>query len=181
MVSQLPISSWLVWQEIVNFLSLSTSFLQVLLVPGQSGVNGPNATPLRSMARSSDFATASMLLRLLPAMVIQMRRLLAQSLPIQVALLFKAESIPFQGSTVCGKSGENGPTATSLARVPESSDTELARLPCSEATTVLATQLRRLHALMLAAAQALCRASEPWSLLINHLAETPPVQVGFNP
>ena len=42
---------------------------------------------------------------------------------------------------------------------------------------VLATQLRLLHALILAAAQALCRASEPWSLLINHLAKTPLVQV----
>ena len=46
---------------------------------------------------------------------------------------------------------------------------------------MLATQLRRLHALLLAAAPALCRASEPWSLLINHqLAKTPPVQVNLN-
>ena len=121
-----------------------------------------------------------MLLRLLPVLATQLKRLLAQSLPIQVDLIFKAESILFQGLTALGKSGENGPTATSLARVPESSDTELARLPCSEATTVLATQLRRLRALMLAAAQALCRASEPWSLLINHLAKTLSVQVIFD-
>ena len=80
-----------------------------------------------------------------------------------------------------GKNGENGPTATPLAHVPENSATELARLPCLEATTALATQLRRLHALMLAAAQALCRASEPWSLLINHLVKTSPIQVGFDP
>ena len=85
-----------------------------------------------------------------------------------------------QGLTASGKNGETGPTAISLARVPENSATELARLPCSEATTALAPQLRRLHALMLAAAQALCRASEPWSLLINHLVKTAPVQVGFN-
>ena len=67
-----------------------------------------------------------------------------------------------QGLTVSGKSGANGPTATPLALVPENSATEPARLPCSEATTVLATQLRRLHALIPA---------------INHLAKTPPVQV----
>ena len=79
-----------------------------------------------------------------------------------------------------GKSGANGPTATPLARVPENFATEPARLPCSEATTVLATQLRRLHALILDAAQALCRASEPWSLLINHLVKTPPVQVNLD-
>ena len=80
-----------------------------------------------------------------------------------------------------GKNGANGPTATPLARVLRNSDTEPApRLPCSEATTVLATQLRRLHALILAAAQALCRASEPWSLLIIHPAKTPPVQVTFD-
>ena len=60
-----------------------------------------------------------------------------------------------------GKNGANGPTATPLARVPEKSEPEPARLPCLEATTVLATQLRRLHALILAAARALCRASEP--------------------
>ena len=81
-----------------------------------------------------------------------------------------------------GKNGANGPTATPLARVLRNSDTEPApRLPCSEATTVLATQLRRLHALLiLAAAQALCPASEPWSLLINRLAKTSPVQVSYN-
>ena len=78
-----------------------------------------------------------------------------------------------------GKNGGNGHPATLL--VPENPEPELARLPCSEETTVLATQLRRLHALMLGAAQALCRASEPQSLLINHLVKTPPAQVGFNP
>ena len=78
-----------------------------------------------------------------------------------------------------GKNGGNGHPATPL--VPENPEPELARLPCSEATTVLATQLGRLHALILAAAQALCRASEPWTLLINHLVKTPPVQVGLNP
>ena len=46
-----------------------------------------------------------------------------------------------------GKSGANGPTATPLARVLEKSELELARLPCSKATTVSATQLRRLRAL----------------------------------
>ena len=86
-----------------------------------------------------------------------------------------------QGLTASGKNGANGPTATPLARVPEKSEPEPARLPCSEATTVLAIQLRRLRALRLAAAQALCRASEPWTLLINHLVKTPPVQVGFDP
>ena len=80
-----------------------------------------------------------------------------------------------QGLTVSGKNGANGPTATPLARVPENSATEPARLPCLEATTALATQLRRLHALMLDAAQALCRASEPR----NPFAKTPPVQVDF--
>ena len=86
-----------------------------------------------------------------------------------------------QGLTASGKNGETGPTATPLAPVQENPEPEPVRLPCSEATTVLATQLRRLHALMLAAAQALCRASEPWSLLINHLVKTAPVQVGFDP
>ena len=74
-----------------------------------------------------------------------------------------------------GKNGVNGPTATPLARVPENSATELARLPCSEATTASVTQLRRLRALRLAAAQALCRASEPRS----PFAKTPAVQVDF--
>ena len=81
---------------------------------------------------------------------------------------------------VSGKNGASGPTATPLAPVAENPELELARLPCLEATTVLATQLRRLHALILAAAQALCRASEPWSLLIIHPAKTPPVQVTFD-
>ena len=83
---------------------------------------------------------------------------------------------------VIGKNGASGPIATPLAPVAENSDTELARLPPLEATTVLATQLRRLHALILeVAAQALCPASEPRSLLINHLAKTSPVQVNFYP
>ena len=74
-----------------------------------------------------------------------------------------------------GKSGASGPTATPLAPVAENPEHEPTRLPCSEATTVLATQLRRLHALTLGAAQALCRASEPWTLFIIHRAKTPPV------
>ena len=74
-----------------------------------------------------------------------------------------------------GKNGGNGPTATPLAPVARKSEPELARLPCSEATTVLATQLRRLRALRLDAAQALCPASEPRS----PFAKTPPVQVDF--
>ena len=77
---------------------------------------------------------------------------------------------------VSGKNGASGPTATPLAPVAENPELELARLPCSEETTVLATQLRRLLALMkVAAAQALCPASEPWSLLISHLVKTPSV------
>ena len=76
---------------------LSSSFLQVLLVPGQSGANGWGVTPLLRMARSSDFATATMLLRQLPVMATRLKRLPAQSLPIQVALTFKAESISFPG------------------------------------------------------------------------------------
>ena len=58
------------------------SFLQ-LLVCGQSGANGPSATHLGSMARSSDSVTA--LLQLMPAMAIQLKRLLAQ-----VVQLFRA-------------------------------------------------------------------------------------------
>ena len=73
-----------------------------------------------------------------------------------------------------GKNGVSGLTATPLARVLRNSVLENVQLPCSEATTVLATLLRRLHAL-LAAAQALCRASEHQ----NPLAKTPPVQVDF--
>ena len=57
----------------------------MLLVPGQIGAYGPSATPLGPMARSSDSATATMRLRLLPAMAIQLKWLLAQSLPTQVA------------------------------------------------------------------------------------------------
>ena len=76
---------------------------------------------------------------------------------------------------VIGKNGASGPIATPLAPVAENSDTELARLPPLEAKTVLATQLRQLHALILAAAPALCRASEPWTLFIIHRAKTPPV------
>ena len=76
---------------------------------------------------------------------------------------------------VIGKNGASGPIATPLAPVAENSDTELARLPPLEAKTVLATQLRRLHALTLGAAQALCRASELQNRLISHLVKTPPV------
>ena len=80
-----------------------------------------------------------------------------------------------------GKNGASGPAATPLAPVAGNPELEPALLPCSEATTVLATQLRRLHALLiLAAAQALCPASEPWNHLINRLVKTPPVQVGYN-
>ena len=82
--------------------------------------------------------------------------------------------------TVNGKNGVNGPTATPLAPAPENPELEPALVPCLEATTVLATQLRRLLALMkVAAAQALCPASEPWSLLIIQHAKTSPVQVHF--
>ena len=92
----------------------------------------------------------------------------------------KHVSIPLKVLTVSGVIGLSGPTATPLACAAEKSAPDLARLPCSEATTALATQLRRLHALMLAAAQAMCHASEPWSLLINHLAKTTSVQVNFD-
>ena len=54
--------------------------MQVLLAPGQSGANGLTATPLCSMARSSDSATATMLLRPLPVMATQLRQLHAWSL-----------------------------------------------------------------------------------------------------
>ena len=98
--------------------------------------------------------------------------------PLQVASCSLANPpIPLQS----GKNGANGPNATPLASVAENFATEPAQLPCSEATTALATKLRRLPALRLDAAQALCRASEPWTLLINHLVKTPPVQVGFDP
>ena len=89
-------------------------------------------------------------------------------------------SIPIQGLTESGKYGESGPTAIPPAHVAKDSDTEPAQLPRLEETTALATQLRRLHAL-LAAAQALCLASEPQNRLINHLAKTSPVQVGLDP
>ena len=78
-----------------------------------------------------------------------------------------------QGLTASGKNGANGPTATFLAPVPENSAIEPAPLPCSEATTALATQLRRLPARTLVAAQTLFRASEPQSLFVK----TSPVQV----
>ena len=89
--------------------------------------------------------------------------------------------IYIKGLTVSGKNGANGITATPLARVPEKSELEPARLPRSEATTALATQLRLLLALILDAAQTLCRASEPWTLLINHIAKMSSVQVHSNP
>ena len=69
-------------------------FLQVLLLPGQSGANGLSATPLGSTARSSGLASVPMLPRLLPVMATQLRRLhahqspqinrFAKMLPIQV-------------------------------------------------------------------------------------------------
>ena len=55
------------------------------LVIGRSGENGPSATPLGPMARSSDLATATTLLRLLPAMATQ--RPLAQSLQVAFSKL----------------------------------------------------------------------------------------------
>ena len=102
------------------------SCLQFLVI-GRSGANGPIATPLCPMARSSDPATATMLPRLMPAMAIQMKRLLAQSLPIQVAysklnsflLARLPRNFKFPLSTsflqvllVPGQSGGNGPSAT---------------------------------------------------------------------
>ena len=74
-----------------------------------------------------------------------------------------------QELTAPGKNGANGPIATPHARVPENSATEPVQLPCSEAATVLATQLRRRHVLRL-----------DWSLLINHLVKTPPIQVNLD-
>ena len=54
-------------------------------------------------------------------------------------------SIPIKVLMESGKNGVSGLTATPLARVLKNSATEHAQLPCLEATTVLATQLRRLH------------------------------------
>ena len=82
---------------------------------------------------------------------------------------------------VSGKNGGSGPTATLLAHVATKCELENAGIPCSEAGSALATQLRRLYAPMLVVAQALCPASEPWSLLIHRLAKTPPVQVNLDP
>ena len=48
-----------------------------------------------------------------------------------------------------GKNGVSGLTATPLARVLRNSVLENVQLPCSEATTVLATKLRRRHAQVL--------------------------------
>ena len=74
--------SWISLQYIEIFFPMPC--LQWLVI-GRSGENGPSATPLGPMARSSDFVTATTLLRLLPVMAIQLRRLLAQSLVFQVA------------------------------------------------------------------------------------------------
>ena len=73
-----------------------------------------------------------------------------------------------------------GPTATPPDRAVKNSEPGNARILSLEATIVLETQLRWSRAL-LGAAPTLCRASEPWSLLINHLVKTAPVQVGFDP
>ena len=56
------------------------SFLQVLEL-GQSGGDGQSATHLGQVATSSDLAIATMLPRLLPAMVIQLRWLHAHQSP----------------------------------------------------------------------------------------------------
>ena len=53
-----------------------------LLAFGQNGENGQSAIHLGPMARSSDFATASILYRLLPAMATPLRQLPARSLLI---------------------------------------------------------------------------------------------------
>ena len=55
---------------------------QQVLAFGQNGENGQSAIHLGPMARSSDFATASMLPLLLPAMATPLRQLRAQSLLI---------------------------------------------------------------------------------------------------
>ena len=88
-----------------------------------------------------------------------------------------------------GKNGVPGPNATPPAHVAKESEHELAhQLPTLKATTTtaLASQLRRLHALMLmlklAAARTLFRGSEPLTHpFINHLVKTAPVQVGSEP
>ena len=80
-----------------------------------------------------------------------------------------------------GKNGGTGPSATHLAPAAKRSELELAQPhppDLKEATTALATQLRRLHALMLAAAQTLFRESEAQSRLFNQLVKTTlPLQV----
>ena len=147
------------------------------MLNGKNGATGPNVQPL--VARGSNLVNQPLETTF---SALENFHIFIFSFSVQsFANRNSSISIPIQELTASGKSGENGPTATPLARVPENSELESARLPCSEATTALATQLRRLHALILAAAQALCRASEPWSLLINHLVKTPPAQVGFNP
>ena len=75
---------------------------------------------------------------------------------------------------VSGQSGANGPSATPLHPMARSSDSATASM-LLRLLPVMATQLRRLHALMLGAAQTLCRASERQ----NPFAKTPPVQVDF--
>ena len=55
-------------------------------------------------------------------------------------------SIPIKVLMESGKNGVSGLTATPLARVLRNSVLENVQLPCSEATTVLATKLRRIHA-----------------------------------
>ena len=65
--------------------ALSSSVLQTLPVPGRSGACGQFVNPVWPIARSSDSATATTLLRLLPVLANQLRRLLAQSLLTQLA------------------------------------------------------------------------------------------------
>ena len=81
-----------------------------------------------------------------------------------------------------GKNGGPGPSAIPLAPAAKKSELELAQPlpPLEEATAASATQLRRLHALMLAAVQTLFRESEAQSRLFNQLVKTPPLQVFWN-
>ena len=129
---------------------------------GKNGGPGPNATPLAHALPILSFTFAFILLY--------------------------SNSPLLMPSKVSGKNGVPGLSATPLAHVAKESEHELAQhLPYLEATTktALATQLRRLHALMmlkLAAARTLFRGSEPPTHpFINHLVKTGPVQVGSEP
>ena len=142
-----------------------------MLLNGENGAPGLNAHPLA--ARGSKLGLVHAVSQLLEAMSGVQESShswkIASQLSVQVNFYFYELStfanITVKGLTVSGKNGANGPTATPLARAVGNPEPEPARLPCSEATTVLATKLRRLHAL---------------SLLINHLAKTPSVQVNFD-